>query len=227
MSGTNEQFEWESETSSETGTTETLSTGMEVLDRKFGGGIPAGKVIALSAAPASQSELFLYEMATIRETTYLTSERSATAVEDALDRAGAPVDEIEIHRLTTGDPLGDAWPVIDDVADESTLIVDPIGPLESTAESDYRAFMNDLKDRTVETGSLTLLHCLDGRDVPPQRDRTEYLADVIFDLVTELRGSSIENSLSVPKFRGGRSLTETIALDLTTDVTIDVSRKIA
>lgn len=227
MSGTNHQFEWESETPSESGATETLSTGMEVLDRKFGGGIPAGKVIALSAAPASQSELFLYEMATVRDTVYLTSERRAEAVEETIQRAGAAVDGIEIHRLTAADPLGDAWPVIDDVADGSTLIVDPIDPLEATAESDYRAFVNDLKDRTAETGSLALLHCLDGRDVPAQRDRTEYLADVIFDLVTELRGGSIENSLSIPKFRGGRSLTETIALDLTTDVTIDVSRKIA
>lgn len=227
MSETNRQIEWESETPSGSGATKTLSTGMEVLDRKFGGGIPAGRVIVLSAAPASQSELFLYEMAAVRETVYLTAERTAADVEETLEQSGASPDEIEIHQLAAADPLGDAWPVIDDIADESTLIVDPIGPLEATAESEYRAFVNDLKNRTAETGSLTLLHCLDGRDVPSQRDRTEYLADIIFDLITERRGDSIENSLSIPKFRGGRSLTETIALDLTSDVTIDVSRKIA
>lgn len=227
MSGTNRQFEWESEASAESGRAETLSTGMEVLDRKFGGGVPAGRVIALSAVPASQSELFLYEMAAVRETVYLTTERTAADVEETLERTGLSPDDIEIHQLAAADPLDDAWPVIDEVADESTLIVDPIGPLEATPESEYRAFMNDLKNRTAETGSLTLLHCLDGRDVPSQRDRTEYLADIIFDLTTERRGGSIENSLSIPKFRGGRSLTETIALDLTSDVTIDVSRKIA
>lgn len=227
MSGTNHQFEWESETSSGPDAAKTLSTGMEVLDRKFGGGIPAGRVIALSADPASQSELFLYEMAAVRETVYLTSERTATDVEQALEETGTSQDGVEIHQLTAADPLGDAWPVIDDVEDESTVIVDPIGPLEATAESEYRAFMNDLKDRTAETDSLALLHCLDGREVPAQRDRTEYLADIVFDLITDLRGGSIENSLSIPKFRGGRSLTETIALDLTSDVTIDVSRKIA
>jgi hypothetical protein len=68
---------------------------------------------------------------------------------------------------------------------------------------------------------------LDGREVPAQRGRTEYLADIVFDLITERRGGSIENSLSVPKSRGWRSLSETIELDLTSDVTIDVSRKIA
>jgi archaellum biogenesis ATPase FlaH len=171
--------------------------------------------------------LFLYEMAAVRETVYLTSERTAEDIEATLERTEASLNDVEIHQLSDDDPLDDAWPVIDDIAAESTLIVDPIDPLESTAESEYRAFLNDLKNRTAETESLTLLHCLDGRDVSTQRDRTEYLADVIFDLITERRGGSIENSLSIPKFRGGRSLTETIALDLTSDVTIDVSRKIA
>lgn len=227
MSGETHNLNWESETSSERDAVQTLSTGMDVLDRKFGGGIPAGRVVALSAVPASQSELFLYEMAAVRKTVYLTTERTAADVERTLAQTDASVDQIDVHRLDADSPLTDARAVIDDVDEASTLIVDPIDPLERQGGSEYQEFVNELRARTTETGSLTVLHCLNGRDVPPQRDRTEYFADIIFDLITERRGGSIENSLSVPKCRGWRSLSETIELDLTSDVTIDVSRKIA
>ena len=42
--------------------TERLRTGIDVLDRKLDGGIPAGSIVALTAQPASQAELFLYEL---------------------------------------------------------------------------------------------------------------------------------------------------------------------
>lgn len=227
MSGTNRQFEWESGAPSDSGATKTLSTGMEVLDRKFGGGIPAGRIIALSATPASQSELFLYEMAGVRPTVYLTTERRVDDVHDSLEWAQSALDDVDVRRVGTDDPLGDARESLGDLPDGSTLIVDPMRVLERTGADAYRTFLNDLKARTAETGSLTLLHCLDGRRVPEQRDRTEYLADVIFSLSTTVRGGTLENSLSVPKFRGGQAFAEAVKLDLTADVTIDVTRKIA
>lgn len=207
--------------------TRTLSTGIDVLDRKLDGGIPAGTVVALTASPASQSELFLYEMAGVRDTVYLTTERTDDDVVRELERVGQPADDVETHRLSPDDPLTDARTKIHDLPEGSTLIVDPIDPLESIAEREYREFLNDVRERTVEVEGLTILHCLDGRTAPKQRDRTEYHADVIFNLITRLRGGSVENNLSVPKFRGGESLSDAIELDLTADVTIDVSRKIA
>lgn len=225
MSGTDYQFEWESGSDDESG--ERLSTGMDVLDRKIGGGIPPGRVVALLASPASQSELFLYELAAVRDTVYLTTERTTADVEATLEENDVSTERVDVYRLSVENPIDDARAAIDGVAEESTVIVDPVGPLETADDREYRSLLNHLKERTRETGSLAMLHCLDGRDVPTQRDRTEYLVDVIFDLSTRLRGGSVENSLSIPKFRGGRSLPESIELDLTTDVTIDVSRKIA
>jgi KaiC/GvpD/RAD55 family RecA-like ATPase len=204
-----------------------LPTGIEVLDRKLDGGIPQGCVVVLSASPASQSELFLYEMTSPRQTTYLTTERTIPHVQDGLAQAGISLDDIEIHSVTSSDPLDDARDVIDEIPTASTVIVDPMRRLETTETEAYRSFLNELKRTAVETDSLILLHCLDGCRVPEQRDRTEYLADIIFDLSTNLHGGTIENALSIPKFRGGSSLSDAIELDLTTDVTIDVSRKIA
>ncbi len=207
--------------------TETLSTGIEVLDRELDGGLPEGRVLALLASPVSQSELFLYEMAAVRPTVYLTTERTETDVIDGLAETGVSADDVDVYRITSEDPLAEANTAIEALSETGTLIVDPIRLFEETEANAYRTFMNDLKTRTAETGSLTILHCLEGRRVPDQRDRTEYLADIIFDLSTELRGGKMENSLSVPKFRGGQALPESIALDLTADVTVDVTRKIA
>ena len=207
--------------------TETLSTGIEVLDRELDGGLPSGRILALSASPVSQSELFLYEMAAVRPTVYLTTERTESDVLDGLEQTGTSTEEIDVYRITSEDPLDEARAAIETLPETGTLIVDPMRLLEETDANAYRTFMNDLKTRTAETGSLTLLHCLEGRRVPDQRDRTEYLADIIFDLSTELRGGKMKNSLSIPKFRGGQALPQAIDLDLTADVTIDVSRKIA
>ena len=207
--------------------TETLSTGIEILDQELDGGVPAGRILALSASPVSQSELFLYEMAAVRPTVYLTTERTETDVIDGLEGTGTPTETVDIHRITSEDPLGEAKAAIETLPEKGTLIIDPVRLFEETEPTAYRTFLNDLKIRTSETGSLTLLHCLEGRRVPDQRDRTEYLADIIFDLETELRGGKVKNSLSIPKFRGGEALSESVNLDLTADVTVDVSRKIA
>jgi len=45
-----------------------LSTGVDILDRQLDGGIPPGSIVLLAADPASQSELFLYELAGVRAT---------------------------------------------------------------------------------------------------------------------------------------------------------------
>jgi archaellum biogenesis ATPase FlaH len=87
--------------------------------------------------------------------------------------------------------------------------------------------MNDLQNHIVNTGSLGILHCLDGRAVPPLRDTTEHFADVVFELKTKTTGDEVENRLAIPKFRGGRAPNDIIKLDLVEQVSIDTSRDIA
>lgn len=207
--------------------TKNLSTGIDVLDRQLDGGLPPGRLLALSASAFSQSELFLSEMAAVRPTLYLTTERREPAVRQALDAAGTDTSTVSIHRVTPNDPFADAHEKIDTIDASSTVIIDPIRLFEDTNPQAYRTFMNDLKDTVDTTGSLAVLHCLEGQGVPEQRDRTAYLADIIFDLRTEFRSGHVENRLSIPKFRGGKALKKAVDLDLTTSVTVDVSRKIA
>ncbi|ADJ14973.1 RAD55 family ATPase [Halalkalicoccus jeotgali] len=206
---------------------ERLPTGIDVLDRTLSGGIPAGSIVALVAAPASQSELLLYELTVPRETLYLTTERSAEAVRDAFERTDAPAGTPDIEQVTGEAPLDGAGRLVETLPRKSTLIVDPVDPLERCEPARYRRFMNALQTAMVNTGSVAVLHCLSGCSTPSGRDRTEYMADVVFSLETRVAGESIENRLAVPKFRGGRALSETIKLELGDRVRVDTSRDIA
>lgn len=204
-----------------------LSTGISVLDRQLEGGVPAGSIVALLASPASQSELFLYELTTTRGTLYLTTIRSDQAVRDGLDRVQGAVGNPAVRDVGGDAPLDRANRLIRDLPEESNLIIDVVDELERQNRTRYRTFLNDLQNHMINTGSVAVLHGLTDGTVPQNRDMTKHMVDVIFDLRTEVDAGEIENRLAVPKFRGGRALEETIKLRLTEEVTIDTSRDIA
>lgn len=204
-----------------------LETGVEVLDRKLAGGIPAGSLVAFQANPASQSELLLYQLTAARGTLYITTKRTDQAVRDAVDATEAPVGSPTVRDISGSEPLDQANRLIRALPEGANLIIDPVDVLEEREPARYTNFLNELQTHMVNTGSVAFLHCLDGEDPPKNRDTTTHMADVVFDLDTTTRGTDIVNFLSVPKFRGGQPLTETIKLQLTGEVDIDTSRDIA
>lgn len=206
---------------------ERLPTGITVLDRQLDGGIPAGSIVLLSADPASQSELFLYELTAARGTLYLTSIRSDQAVRDAIDRVPGRVGNPTVRDIGGGAPLDGANRLVSNLPEQANLIVDVLDPLERSETPRYREFLNQLQTHMMNTQGLAVLHALDGEDVPENRDLSEHMADVVFDLQTEVEGSEVVNRMAVPKFRGGRALEETIKLQLADEVSIDTSRDIA
>jgi hypothetical protein len=205
-----------------------LETGIEVLDRKLEGGIPAGSIVVLSAEPASQAELFLYELTATRGTLWLSLNRSAEAVTESIENTPTETGEPTVRHISGEAPLDNAGKLVSALPETSNLILDPVDVLESQEPpSRFRSFMNDLQNHIFNTRSLAILHCLDGRSVPPVRDTTEHFADVVFHLDTSLSGDEVENRLSVPKFRGGSAPVETIKLDLVREVDVDTTRDIA
>ncbi|WP_121821492.1 RAD55 family ATPase [Halostella salina] len=204
-----------------------LQTGIDVLDRKLNGGVPAGNIIALTASPASQAELLLYELTAARGTLYLTTHRSDQAVQDAIDATNTGTGSPTVRDVGGSEPLDEANRLIRALPEGANLIIDPVDPLERRERPRYRTFLNELQTHMVNTGSIAILHCLDGQDPPQNRDATEHMADVVFDLETRVEGTDMVNRLAVPKFRGGQALSETIKLELTEEVAIDTSRDIA
>lgn len=208
--------------------TNRLRTGIDVLDRKLDGGLPAGSMVALTAHPASQAELFLYELTATRGTLWLSLDRTAEAVTVSMENTPAETGDPTVRHISGEAPLDNAGKLISALPETSNLIVDPLDVLESQEPpSRFRSFMNDLQNHIFNTDSLAILHCLDGRSVPPLRDTTEHFADVVFDLQTTTDGDEVENQLAIPKFRGGRAPSDIIKLDLVEEVSIDTSRDIA
>jgi len=204
-----------------------LRTGIEVLDRKLNGGIPAGSIVALTAEPASQAELFLYELTATRGTLYLSLDRTGDAVTHSIREADAQTGDPTVRDVAGEAPLDSATKLVSALPERSNLIVDPLDVLERQEPARFRNFMNELQNHIYNTGSLALLHCLDGRHIPPLRDTTEHMADIVFQLETRVKGDNIENRLAIPKFRGGIALNEVIKLELSEEVAIDTSRDIA
>ena len=205
-----------------------LHTGIDVLDRKLGGGIPEGSLVALCARPASQAELFLYELTATRGTLYLSLDRTAQSVTASIKQTPANTGDPTVRHISGEAPLDNAGKLVSALPENSNLIVDPVDVLESQEPpSRFRSFMNDLQNHLVNTGSLGVMHCLSGRTVPPLRDSTEHFADVIFQLDTTTTNDEVENRLAIPKFRGGRAPADIIKLDLVEEVSIDTSRDIA
>lgn len=205
-----------------------LQTGIEVLDRKLEGGIPAGSIAVLSASPSSQGELFLYELTATRGTLWLSLNRSAEAVTTSIANTPTETGDPTVRQIPGEAPLDNTGKLVSALPETSNLIIDPIDVLESQEPpSRFRSFMNSLQTHISNTNSLAILHCLEGHSVPPLRDTTEHFADVVFHLTTEVRSDEVSNRLSVPKFRGGKAPAETIKLNLVEEVTVDTTRDIA
>ncbi|TSD14011.1 transcriptional regulator [Haloglomus irregulare] len=204
-----------------------LRTGIDVLDRKLDGGIPAGSIVALTADPASQAELLLYELTATRGTLYISLDRTGDAVTDSLANSPAATGSPTVRDVAGEAPLDNAAKLVSALPESSNLIVDPLNVLEHQEPPRFRNFMNELQNHIYNTGSLALLHCLDGHRVPELRDTTLHMSDVVFDLKTTESGDTIENRLAIPKFRGGRALNDIIKLELSEEVAIDTSRDIA
>jgi KaiC/GvpD/RAD55 family RecA-like ATPase len=204
-----------------------LETGIEVLDRKLDGGLPPGTIVAMTAEPASQSELILYELTAARGSLYLTTERSDQAVRDAIEKTNAPVGSPTVRDISGSEPLDQANRLIRALPEGANLIVDTANVLERGDRNRFRNFMTELQTHMVNTGSIAFMHCMKEQSPPQNRSSTKHMADVIFDLETRVRGSELENRLTVPKFRGGTALKESIKLELSDEVAIDTSRDIA
>lgn len=202
------------------------STGIRSLDREIGGGVPPGSIILFTAPPASQSEQFLYKFANPRDTLYSTTIRSKAAVRDAMFRSPIQVEEpkIEEHQKSQLNQIKDGLGRLDQ---DTTLIVDTIDPVEDNDKEDYLYFLNDIQNELQNMNSTIVLHAMKGRSVSPNRDVSEQMADVVFDLTQYTEGGEMVTKLSIPKYRGGSIPKEPIKLDLSDGISIDTSRDIA
>ena len=198
---------------------ELLGTGVDALDRRLGGGFPPGTVVALTADPASQSEQLLYQTTAARGTLYITTRRSERNVDRAIEASTLETGSPTVRRIDAAGPETGAESfdrfreITGKLPDGANLIVDTMNALERGDEDAYVGFLNDLKDRMVETGSVAFLHC-PTRTEPAHRELTIHFADVVLDLETHRSGAGadVDHYLSVPKHRADCGFSETVEL---------------
>jgi hypothetical protein len=214
------------------------------------GGIEPGSLIALTAGPTMQSEAILHELIEMRPTLYLTTLREAAAVEEDLDRLS--IDDLfvkyagkartmdnELLRQITGSRtyqpsftndttlLDTVYDTIQKFDRQANVVLDPVNPLEETNnKSAYREVLNELKTTMLDTRGLGILHCITLEELPPFRDVTLALADIVWELNLVSQTNKMEYQLTIPKNRGGTPVLDEISIVLDNNVWVDESRNI-
>jgi len=204
-----------------------LATGIPALDRKLDGGLPRGGLSTLTAAPDSQSELLLSQLAIGQETAYISTERPASSVRTAMEDNGVNAADLTIYDVSCETPILDSIRYVREYVDQDLVVVDPVDVLEAAGHDQYREFLAELGNRMETTGGTAVLYGLVGGAIPAGRTLTTYMADVVLNLETTVEDESIRNRLTVPKFRGGAAFDESLRLELTERVGVDTSRDIA
>ncbi|WP_435160422.1 RAD55 family ATPase [Halorubrum sp. SY-15] len=206
------------------------STGVPALDRELDGGVPTGCVVALTADPASQSELFVHAFAAVHETQYLTTVRTADSVarwlEEPTTDEATPTQILETTERD--DVIASTRRGIQSIPRGGAVVIDSAGPLEAVTPSRYRSLLASLSDAVVEADGVGLIHALTAGGARSRcRLLTEQVADVVVRLETTVTDVAVENRLVVPKARGIGALDAPIKLALTDAVVVDTSRDIA
>jgi len=208
-----------------------LPTGISVLDRDMEGGLPPGTMVALEAPPATQAEVFIRVLCRTRPTLYLTTLRSGEEVREELaaDARRAGIDDPPDHDVVSLSPenlLSATDQYLPHLGERWNLVVDTVTAVENRDQGRYREFLNDLKSRLDETGSLGVLFAARADENSSSRWLTLHRADVTWELYREVTSREIGIDLVMAKFRDGEPIDEPRKLVLTDDVRVDTSRDI-
>lgn len=206
-----------------------FSTGLSFLDRRIGGGIPVGKLLALTAPASAQSELVLYHLASVQPIHYVSTtnpdeiELRGGIEESAID---APVD-LEYAYVPPQDLLDAPAQYLGELRPESYVIVDPIDMLEGLDRDRYLSFVNTLKRHLRKRDCIGVFHGLDTDPIPAGRRLTMKRADHVWQLEQLVLSRELKTRLLVTKARGGRPLSEPIPISIGDHIRVDTSRRIA
>lgn len=205
---------------------ERISTGIRYLDRKMHGGLPTGTITCLVSPPASQSNPLFYALMRDRSWLYISTYRTEQDVAHELDRSVEG--DIRIEHVGVERPVKKMHSVLERIDTPRHVIVDTLNPLEATErETQFVHLLNGLKDYLRETDCVAVFHCTERETVPPLRETTLTMADVVLELNLVVDDTTVENRLAVPKYRCTEVVDEVISLDLGQQVGVDTSRNIS
>lgn len=231
-----------------------LSSGIFVLDKSIGGGLPAGSVVYISASTKSMSEVFLYQFTQSRKTFYLCTERRPKYVKQDIQNMNFDTKDIVFVDIYGSYYLSPHGEMIDNVGNEYVdakiiefteynlqTILTEVSDSEVNIIIDtfsfflnlnvnrgvIRRLVNIIYETTKETGGLTFLYGLKDSHDHTMENEILNTSDGIFDVDLEKTADKIVSKLSIPKIRGMTPTAEMIKFKIGEGIQIDTSRDIA
>lgn len=209
-----------------------LRTGIDALDERLSGGPRPGTLVTLQSPPASQSGPLFYSLMRQRPTTYITTVRREDDVRSELEYVLGPDHEYTVREVGTINPLRNVNEAIEDADEEYSegehnIIIDSVDALEREGKYNrYVDLLKAIKSYLIRTDGLAVLHCTDQEPIPSLRKQTLNIPDIVMNLDVVVEKNTVENHLTIPKFRGQRSVEEVIKLKLGQEVQVDTSRNL-
>jgi len=229
------------------------STGISVLDRTMGGGLPSGSVSYIYADPKSMAEVFLYQFTQARKSYYFSNERRPLYVRNNIQDLNFKTDAITFVDIYSEYYITAHGEMVDNIGNEfvDAKIVEfteyNLKKILSEKEQDVniifdtfsfylnlnvnpgiiKRLINLIYEVTKNLNCLTFLYGL--KDTHEKNLENEILksCDVIFDVELEKNTDKISNRLSIPKIRGRVPTIEMIRFKVGDGIQIDTTKDIA
>lgn len=206
-----------------------LSTGIETLDRKLSGGLPAGTLVAVITPPALQHDPLLCAGTDERASHFYTTMKSEAAVRRSFERSagGSKIEYIE--RIDPAEADNQFAARIHDIDEGEDFYVDTIDPIEESLDRDsYADLLNNFDDKLAEIDSIGYLYGLATETPPHNRRYTLDFADCVLRLRGRQQRDKLNYYLEIPKATGvalgGKD--RYLEIDIDRGVDIDQTRNI-
>ncbi|MBU4491360.1 MAG: recombinase RecA [Euryarchaeota archaeon] len=228
------------------------TTGIEILDRTLGGGLPSGSVTYIYADAKSMAEVFLYQFTQARKTYYFLNERRPIYVLQNIQDFDFKTDDITFvdiyseYYMTAGgemvDNVGNEFvdakivefteynlkKILAEEEDDINIIFDTFSFYLNLKVNPglIKRLINIIYETTKSLNCLSFLYGL--KDTYEKNLENEILksCDVIFDVELEKTSDKISNRLSIPKIRGRVPTIEMIRFKVGDGVQIDTTKDI-
>ncbi len=228
-------------------------TGIPVLDRTLGGGLPSGSVTYIYADAKSMAEVFLYQFTQARRSYYFSNERRPTYVLRDIQNFDFKTDDIRFVDIYSEYYITSHGEMVDNIGNEfvDAKIVEfteynlkkILGEEEQDINIIFDSFSfylnlnvnpglikrltNIIYEVTKSLNCLTFLYGLKETNHKNLENEILKSCDVIFDVELEKSVDKISNRLSIPKIRGRVPTIEMIRFKVGDGVQIDTTKDIA
>ncbi len=226
------------------------STGLEILDKSLGGGIPTGSLVYFAADPKSMSEVFLFHFVSPRTTYYFAADRRPKYIEEDMRRQNFDLKNlnfIDVYKMYYEDAasIGLERENIDNYILE--FLENELQNLLLTGKKDFtcivdsfsfflelninfnrlKSTINLIYEIIKNTESICYLYVLKGVHDQKIENLLLNISDAVFDVEIEKKGDKVAKKLSIPKIRGTIPQTDYIKYKVAEGVIIDTSKDIA